>query len=88
MNFYQKRHLQSESVTTRLTPYAEKVLSQEMDEARRLHVCVASIIEFQVQSAEYVDVVDLEQKSYTCWKWEILGIPVLPCIGCNENEKL
>ncbi|XXG58946.1 hypothetical protein AAC387_Pa04g1122 [Persea americana] len=27
MDFYQKRHLQSESVTTRLTLYAEKVLS-------------------------------------------------------------
>ena len=33
MKFYQKRHLQSESITTRLIPYAEKVLSQEMDEA-------------------------------------------------------
>ena len=75
MEFYQKRRLQSESITTRLTPYAEKVLSQEMDEACQLHVRVVGIVEFQAQSAKYVDVVDLERKSCTCRKWEILGIP-------------
>lgn len=84
MDFYQKRHLQSESITTRLTPYAEKVLSQEMDEARRLHVRVAGIVEFQVQSAEYVDVVDLERKSCTCRKWEILGIPCCHAIAAMK----
>lgn len=75
MEFYQKRHLQSESVTTCLTPYAEKILSQEMEETRRVHVRVAGLVEFQVQSAEYVDVVDLDRRKCTCRKWEILGLP-------------
>lgn len=75
MEFYQKRHLQSQAVTSRLTPYAEKVLEKETEEARRLHVRVAGLVEFQVQSAEYVDVVDLERKTCTCRKWDILGIP-------------
>ena len=46
-----------------------------MEEAHRVHVRVAGLVEFQVQSAEYVDVVDLERKTCTCLKWEILGIP-------------
>ena len=63
MEFYQKLHLQSESVTTRLTPYAEQILSQEMEEARRVHVRIAGLVEFQVQSAKYVDVVDLKRRT-------------------------
>ena len=46
-----------------------------MEEARRVRVQVAGLVEFQVQSAEYVDIVDLECKTCTCRKWEILGIP-------------
>ena len=63
MEFYQKRHLESQAVTSRLTPYTKKVLEKETEEARRLHVCVAGLVEFHVQSAEYVDVVDLERKT-------------------------
>ena len=46
MEFYQKRHLQLESVTTRLTPYAEQILRQEMEEARRVHIHVAGLVKF------------------------------------------
>ena len=68
MEFFQKRQLLSQAVTTRLTPYAEKSLSQEMEEARRVHVGVAGLVEFQVQFAEYVDVVDLERRICMCQK--------------------
>ena len=74
MKFYQKRHLKSQAVTSRLTPYVEKVLEKETEEARRLHVLVAGLVEFQVHSTEYVDFIDLERKTCTCLKWEILGI--------------
>ena len=74
MELYQKHHLESQAVTSFLTPCAEKVLEKETEEARRIHVCVAGLVEFQVQSAEYVDVVILECKTCTCWKWEILRI--------------
>ena len=74
MKFYQKRHLESRVVISRLTPYAEKVLETETEEAHRLHVRVASLVEFQVQSAEYEDVVDFERKTCTCRKWVILSI--------------
>ena len=69
------RLLLFEAVTTLLTLHAEKALSQEMEEAHRVHVLVAGLVEFQVQSVEYVDVVDLDQRICRCWKWEILGIP-------------
>lgn len=40
-----------------------------------VHVRVAGLVEFQVQSAEYVDVVDLERRTFTCHKWAEMGIP-------------
>ena len=51
-----------------------KLWKKEMEEARRVHVSVAGLIDFQVQSAENVDVIDLERKTCTCRKWGILGI--------------
>ena len=74
MEFYQKCHLQSTSVTTRLTPYAEQILRQEIEEAYRVHIHVAGLVKFQVQSAKYVEVVDLEWRTCICSKWEILGL--------------
>ena len=47
MEFYQKRRIQTQNITTRLTPYAEKYLNNEMEEARKPHVRVP--VEFQVQ---------------------------------------
>lgn len=46
-----------------------------MEEAHRVHVRVAGMVEFQVHSAKYVDIVDLEHRTCTCRKWEILGLP-------------
>ena len=74
MDFFQKRHLASLNISSCLTPYAEKILSQETKEARRLHVWVAGLNEFQVQSANYVDVVCLDARTCTCRKWEALRI--------------
>ena len=47
VEFHQKRHLQSESITS-LTPYTEKITSQEMEEACRVNVRVVGLVEFQV----------------------------------------
>ena len=66
MEFFQKQQLLSQAMTTHLTPYAKKALSQKMEEARRVHVRVAGLIEFQVRSVEYVDDVDLERRICTC----------------------
>ena len=62
MEFYQKRHLQSLNFSSQLMPYVEQLMSQEAEETRRLHVRVAILVEFQVQSAAFIDIVDLEQK--------------------------
>ena len=48
MEFYQKRCIQTQNITTRLTPYVEKYLNNEMEEARRLHVRVTGLVEFHV----------------------------------------
>ena len=75
MEFFQKRHAESSAVNTRLIPYAEKQLSHETEEARRLHVRVDGLEEFQVQSASFVDVVYLDRWTCTCRKWKIIEIP-------------
>ena len=62
-------------IDSRLTPYVEKMLGHETEEAQRLHVHVAGLVEFQVQSANYVDIVHLDRRTCTCRKWEVLGIP-------------
>ena len=43
MDLFQKRHLASLNINSHLTPYAEKILGQEAEEARRLHVRVAGL---------------------------------------------
>ena len=75
MEFYQRRSLYSKTINSRLTPYAERILSQGFEESRRLHVRVAGLVEFHVQSAEFIDVVHLDQRTCTCRQWQILGIP-------------
>ncbi|RWR87935.1 hypothetical protein CKAN_01689900 [Cinnamomum micranthum f. kanehirae] len=88
MEFFQKRHLESQNITTRLTPYAEKLMNQEVEESLQLHVRVAGPIEFQVQSAEFVDVVDLERRTCTCRKWEIMGIPCSHSLASMKMRNL
>ena len=74
MEFFQKRHSEKLNIYSRLTPYAEKMLGHETKEAWRLHVRVAGLVKFQVQSANYVDIVHLNRQTCTCRKWEVLGI--------------
>ena len=57
-----------------------------MEEARRVRVQVAGLVEFQVQSVEYVDIVDLECKTCTCRKWEILGIPCCHALASMKDR--
>ena len=86
MEFYQKRRIQTQNITTRLTPYAEKYLNNEMEEARKLHVRVP--VEFQVQWAKYVDVVDLEKKSCKCRKWEVIGLPCCHALASMKVQNV
>lgn len=60
MEYFQKWQLLAQTIVTRLTSFLEKALSQELEEARQVHVRVAGLVEFQVQSAEYDNVVNLE----------------------------
>ena len=74
-------------INRRLTPYAEKMLGHEIEEARRLHVRVAGLVEFQVQSPNYVDIVHLDRRTCTCRKWEVLGIPCSHAIASMRVRK-
>ena len=74
MEFYQRCSPHSETINSQLTPYAERILSQGFEESHRLHVRVAGLVEFQVQSARFTDVVHLDQRTCTCRQWQILGI--------------
>lgn len=62
-------------ITSRPTPDSEDYLSNEMEEAHKLHVCYAGLVKFQVQLAEDVDVVDVRKQSCTYHKREVVGIP-------------
>ena len=50
MEFYEVRNRSSLDLHTRLTPYTEKILSKEFEDARQLRVRLASQFEYQVHS--------------------------------------
>ncbi|XXG59581.1 hypothetical protein AAC387_Pa04g1641 [Persea americana] len=75
MEFYDVRHRSSLDLHTRLTPYTEKILRKEFEDARRLGVRPASQYEYQVHFAQYIDVVHLDLRSCSCRRWDVLGIP-------------
>ena len=87
LEFYQKHQHESQLINTRLAPWAEKMLSHEAEESRRVHVRVAGLEEFQIQSTEFIDVVDLDQRC-TCRKWELLGIPCSHTLAAMQMRKL
>ena len=68
IEFFQRWSTQVQSITLVLTPYAEKYIATEIDKSRRLMVRVAALNEYQVQSAEFVDIVNLDRRSYSCSK--------------------
>ena len=84
MEFYRRHRLHLETTNSRLTPYTGRILSQGFEEFRRLHVHVAGLVEFQVQSAEFIDVVHLDQGTCTCRQWQILGIPCSHAIAAMQ----
>ena len=88
MEFFERRHAQMQKITSRLTPCVEKYLSNEMEESRRLHICVAGLVEFQVQSGEYVDVVNLECRSCSCHRWEVMGIPCSHAVAAMKVRNI
>ena len=64
------------------------MLSHEAEESFRVHVRVAGLVEFQVQFAEFIDVVDLDKRKCTCRKWEFLGIPCSHALAAMQMRKL
>ncbi|XXG46904.1 hypothetical protein AAC387_Pa02g1632 [Persea americana] len=60
MEFFELRWQKSHVLNSRLTRYAESMLSKESEHARRLGVCVANPTKIEVHSSEYVDVVHLD----------------------------
>lgn len=75
MEFYEVHHRSSLEVRTRLTPYAERIPSKELEDARWLGVQLASQYEYQDHFAQYIDVMHLDRRSSSCRKWDVLGIP-------------
>lgn len=75
MEIYESRRHSSHMMQTGVTPYAEKVLNMEAEHACRMKASAASQFEFQIHSAEYIDVVHLDRRSCSCRKWDVLGIP-------------
>lgn len=63
MELFQKRRAESLNINSRLTPYAETILSQETEVVLRLHVRMSGLVGFQVQSVNNVNVVHLDCRS-------------------------
>lgn len=59
-----------------------------MEESCRLHVRIVCLIELQVQSAEYIDVVNLEYGSRSCRKWEVMGVPCLYVVAAMKVRNI
>ena len=47
-------------------------------------VWVAALNEYQVQSVEFVDVVNLDRRSCSCRKWDVIGIPCCHAVAAME----
>ncbi|XXG86332.1 hypothetical protein AAC387_Pa11g1249 [Persea americana] len=59
-----------------------------MEESRRLIVRVAALNEYQVQSAEFVDVVNLDSRSCSCHKWDVIGIPCCHVVAAMKARNM
>ena len=53
-----------------------------------LMVRVAALNEYQVQSAEFVDVVNLDSRSCSCRKWDVIGIPCCHAIAAMKARNM
>lgn len=88
MELIYRRRLESSQWVTRLTPFMEDKLQQEMSKARSLQVLLSHGNTFEVRG-ESVDVVDIDHWDCSCKGWQLSGlpcchaIPVLECIGRN-----
>ncbi|XXG64962.1 hypothetical protein AAC387_Pa05g2780 [Persea americana] len=85
MEIFELRRLKSHVLNSKLTRYAESMLSKESEHARKLGVRAANPTEIEVHSSEYVDVVHLDRRSCTRRRWELLGIPFLHAVAALKG---
>lgn len=88
LGFFERLHAQTQKIMLHLTPYAEKYLSSKMEESHRLHARAVGLVEFQVQSGEYVDVVNLKCRSFSCRRWEVMGIPLSHAVAAMKVQNI
>eukprot|EP00268_Persea_americana_P040560 TRINITY_DN40300_c0_g1_i6.p1 TRINITY_DN40300_c0_g1~~TRINITY_DN40300_c0_g1_i6.p1 ORF type:complete len:742 (-),score=94.17 TRINITY_DN40300_c0_g1_i6:207-2432(-) len=88
MEISESRRHSSQMMQTMVTPYAERVLNAEAEHASQLGACADSQFEFQIHSAESVDVVHLDRRSCSCRKWNILGIPCSHAVAAIKLKGL
>ncbi|XXG42668.1 hypothetical protein AAC387_Pa01g2892 [Persea americana] len=88
MEFFELRRLKSHVLNSKLTRYAQSMLSKESEHARKLGVCAANPTEIEVHYSEYVDVIHLDCYSCTCSRWELLGIPCSHAVAALKMRVL
>ncbi|KAJ0566482.1 putative transcription factor interactor and regulator CCHC(Zn) family [Helianthus annuus] len=71
-----------------LTPYATKALDEIKQEAAEYTVIFNSISKYQVNGPRDNKVVNLVEKSCTCRRWDLTGIPCKHAVACIWNLAL
>ncbi|KAG8370597.1 hypothetical protein BUALT_Bualt14G0133600 [Buddleja alternifolia] len=86
MELSYRRRLESSHWVTRLTPFMEDKLQNEISKARSLQVLLSHGSTFEVRG-ESVDIVDIDHWDCSCKGWQLTGLPcchaiaVLECLG-------
>ncbi|XP_021991674.1 uncharacterized protein LOC110888454 [Helianthus annuus] len=71
-----------------LTPYATEALDKIKQEAAEYTVIFNSISKYQVNGPRDNKVVNLVEKSCTCRRWDLTGIPCKHAVACIWNLAL
>lgn len=88
--FYTRR-VDSGKWETRLTPYMEEKLNDEISKAHPFHVSLVHSTIFEVRG-ESLDIVDIDHWNCSCKGWQITGLPcchaiaVILCLGKSPYE--
>ncbi|EPS74077.1 hypothetical protein M569_00678 [Genlisea aurea] len=87
MELIYRRRLESSDWVTRLTPFMENKLQNEMSKAQSLQVLRSHGSTFEVVSGETVEIVDIDNWDCSCKYWQLCGLPcchaiaVVECLG-------
>ena len=74
-SYFYKKTKATNKLTSMLTPYRETILNTAREQGRHFMVYPSSIDYFQVHSVNKPEEVHLGNKTYSCRKFYIIGIP-------------